>query len=98
MSRNLVLPYFPVAPETYSKRHFDEITRSFSIYLQQSQNPGEGRNTNIVLTNLPTDDAGLETGTLFQQGGFVKVTLADSPHARGSLGTGVVGDVTVTTS
>tara|TARA_R110002153_G_C13316576_1_gene496752 strand:+ start:2654 stop:2950 length:297 start_codon:yes stop_codon:yes gene_type:complete len=98
MSRNLVLPYFSLAPETYNKTYFDEITRSFSVYLQQSQNPGEGRNTNIVLTDLPTDDVGLEIGALFQQGGFVKVTLADRPHARGSLGTGVVGDVTVTTS
>ena len=98
MTRNLVLPYFPVAPAEYSQRYLDEIVRSFSVYLQQAQNPGEGRNTTIVLTDLQTDDSGLEIGALFQQDGFVKVTLTNTPHVRGSLGTGAVGEVTVTTA
>jgi len=66
--------------------------------LEQMQNPGEGRNTQLVLTNLQTDDSGLETGALFQQDGFVKITLINTPHVRGSAGTGAVGSVTVTTS
>jgi hypothetical protein len=52
----------------------------------------------MVLTNLQTDDSGLETGALFQQDGFVKITLINTPHVRGSAGTGAVGTVTVTTS
>jgi hypothetical protein len=97
MSRNLVLPYFPVAPEEYDQRYLNEVVRSFAVYLEQMQNPGEGRNTTIVLTNLQTDDSGLETGALFQQGGFVKITLIDTPHVRGSGAVGEVGGVTVTT-
>ena len=97
MSRNLVLPFFPVAPTDYSQSYLNEIVRSFSTYLEQMQNPGEGRNTFMVLTNLQTDDSGLETGALFQQGGFVKITLTDMPHVRGSSATGSVGAVTVTT-
>ena len=65
MSRNLVLPFFPVAPQDYDQRFMDEVVRAFSVYLQQMQNPGEGRNTQLVLTNLKTDDVGLETGALF---------------------------------
>jgi hypothetical protein len=61
------------------------------------QNPGEGRHTFLVLTNLQTDDVGLETGALFQQSGFVKITLANTPHVRGSSATGQVGTVTVST-
>tara|TARA_R110000796_G_scaffold226915_1_gene343429 strand:- start:289 stop:486 length:198 start_codon:yes stop_codon:yes gene_type:complete len=61
------------------------------------QNAGEGRATFMVLTDLQTDDVGLETGALFQQGGFVKITLSNSPHVRGSTGTGGVGTVTVIT-
>jgi hypothetical protein len=97
MSRNLVLPFFPVAPAQYDQRYFNEVVRSFSTYLEQMQNPGEGRHTFMVLTNLQTDDSGLETGALFQQGGFVKVTLIDMPHVRGSSATGSIGAVTVTT-
>jgi len=97
MSRNLVLPFFPVAPQEYDQRYTDEVVRSLATYLQQMQNPGEGRNTFIVLTNLQTDDSGLETGALFQQGGFVKIALINTPHVRGSSATGSVGTVTVTT-
>lgn len=97
MSRNLVRPFFPVPPAQYQRDYFAEVVRSFSSYLEQMQNPGEGRNTFIVLTNLQTDDSGLETGALFQQGGFVKITLPNIPHARGSAAIGSVGSVTVST-
>jgi hypothetical protein len=98
MSRNLVRPFFPVPPSEYKQEYFAEMVRSFSTYLENMQNPGEGRHTQLVLTNLQTDDSGLETGALFQQDGYVKVTLPNTPHVRGSQSTGAVGDVTVTTS
>jgi len=98
MSRNLILPFFPVPPQSYDREYIAEIVRSFSVYLGQMQNPGEGRNTFMVLTNLQTDDSGLETGALFQQEGFVKITLINMPHVRGQQATGSVGSVTVTIS
>ena len=97
MSRNLILPFFAVPPTEYNQQYFANLTRSFAIYMEQQQNPGEERATRLTLTDLQTDDYGLETGALFQQGGFVKVTLSNSPHVRGSTGTGEVGTVTVTT-
>ena len=98
MSRNLVRPYFPIPPAEYERSYFAEVIRSFSTYLEQTQNPGEGRNTFLVLNNLQTDDVGLEIGALFQQDGFVKITQANTPHVRGSAGIGSVGAVTVTTT
>jgi hypothetical protein len=98
MSRNLVQPFFPVAPNEYSSRYFDEIVRSFSVYLQQQQNPGEGRNTFTVFTNLQNDDVGLEPGAVFNAGGFLKISQTNTPHARGSSALGVVGQVTVVTT
>lgn len=98
MSRNLVLPYFPVPPTQYDRTYMAEILRSFSTYLVQNLNPGEGRHTGLVLTNLQTDDSGLENGALFQQGGYVKIALIDMPHVRGQQATGAVGTVTVTIS
>jgi hypothetical protein len=52
MSRNLVRPFFPEPPREYSNRYFSELVRSFSTYLVNMQNPGEGRNTFGVFTNL----------------------------------------------
>jgi hypothetical protein len=88
MSRNLVRPYFPIPPAEYERSYFAEVIRSFSTYLEQTQNPGEGRNTFAVFTNLQTDDVGLETGTIFNHGGYVKIAQANTPHVRGSAGIG----------
>ena len=98
MSRNLILPFFAVPPTQYDQQYFANLTRSFATYMQQQQNPGEERATRLTLTDLQTDDSGLETGALFQQDGFVKITLSNVPHVRGSVGTGGVGTVTVSTT
>jgi hypothetical protein len=96
MSRNLALPFFPIAPKEYDQQYLAEVVRSFSVYLTQMQNPGEGRNTFSVFTNLQTDDSGLEPGAIFNHGGCVRVPLEYSPYARGSQATGSVGTTTVT--
>jgi len=66
--------------------------------MEQQQNPGEERATKLTLTDLQTDDSGLENGALFQQQGFVKIALINTPHVRGSGATSAVGTVTVTTT
>jgi len=77
--------------------------RSFSTYLVQIQNPGEGRNTGLALTNLQTDDQGLAVGELFNYRdasgmmGYIKIVAADASNLRGITATGGVGSVTVTT-
>ena len=97
MTRNLNLPFFPIAPDQYTQTYMAEVVRAFSVYLLQMQNPGEGRHTELVLTNLQTHDRSLEIGGLFQQDGFVKIVRQEAPHPEGLLGTGSVGSVTVTT-
>ena len=98
MSRNLPLPFLPVPPSEYQQSYLAEIVRAISIYMQNERNPGEGRNTALVLTNLQSNDQGLETGALFQQGGFVKITQPNTPHVAGLAATTSVGSVTVTTT
>ena len=98
MSRNLPLPYFPIPPGEYQQEYFAEVIRAFSVYMQNMQNPGEGRNTALVLTNLQSNDQGLETGALFEHDGFVKITKANAPHVGGISATGEVGSVTVSTT
>ncbi len=98
MSRNLVRPYFPVPPQDYSRIYMTEIIRAFSVFLEQNQNPGEGRHTTLTLTQLQGNDQGLEVGALFEYNGFVKITKSNVPHVGGVSATGVVGAVTVTIS
>tara|TARA_R110000796_G_scaffold154075_2_gene270698 strand:- start:331 stop:627 length:297 start_codon:yes stop_codon:yes gene_type:complete len=98
VSRGLVQPQFPSAPDEYNKPFMAEVVRSFAVFLQQINNPGPWRATDLVLTNLQTDDQGLELGGLFQQDGYVKVTIPYMPHPRGNVGTGAVGAATVAIS
>jgi len=97
MSRNIPPPYFPVPPVQYDQRYFSELTRAFSVFVDQQRNPGEGRNTKMVLTQLPTSDFGLEAGSLFQEDGFVKIALINRANIVGTTSTGSVGSVTVST-
>lgn len=98
MSRRLSRPYFPIPPQQYQQRYFTEVIRAFSVFLEQVQNPGDVRATELTLTDLQTDDSGLEVGALFEQDGFVKITRTNVPHLRGSAGTTAVGTVTVSTT
>ena len=98
MARNLNLPYFPVPPQGYQQSYFAELVRAISIYMQNQQSPGEGRNTFSVFTELQTDDYALEPGAIFNHGGYVKVSELNTPHVRGSSASGAIGTVTVTTT
>lgn len=73
MSRELVPPQFPLAPEEYDRQYFDEMVRSLTQLVVQLQNPGELRGTKITLTDLPTSATGLESGALYNDSGTVKV-------------------------
>lgn len=73
-SRNIPSIAFPLPPKEYDQRYMAEVTRVFIQFQQQLQNPGEGRNTTVVLTNVPTSATGLESGTVYVDGsGFLKL-------------------------
>ena len=72
-----------------------EIVRQFSLLIQQLQNPGDARHTVITLTNLPTDDVGLEQGSVYNHNGFLKISELDTSSVRGSGLTVTIGTVTV---
>ena len=96
MVSKVPIPFFPQPPNEYDSGYISQIVRSFALYTEQQNAGGEGRNTGLVLTNLQTHDDELEVGALFDHDGFVKISRADRPHPRGSLGTTGLGSVTVT--
>jgi hypothetical protein len=97
-SRRLVRPYFPIPPRDYDQAYLNEVIRAFSVFIQQIQNPGDARHTELTLTELQSNDQGLETGALFEVDGFVKISRSFNPHLAGVGSTGAVGSVTVTTT
>ena len=98
MSRNLGRPFFPTTPTEYNKAYMDTLIQSFAVYIQQQQNPGEGRNTTIVLTDLAGNDSDLEPGTIYQIDGILRVSQLNAPTPAGASGTGQVGSVLVSIS
>lgn len=95
MATNVPAPFFPMPPDQYNRQYMAQVVRAFSVFVQQVNNPGDAVYSNLRLTNLPTNDRGLQTGALFQHDGFVKITQANSPHVAGVSGTSVLGTVTV---
>ena len=98
MARLLTFLPFPNPPEQYSQEYMAQLVRTFSVFQEQSNTPGESRATGLTLTNLQSDDSGLEAGAVFQHGGILRIPVTNSPFVRGSVGTSAVGSVTVTTS
>ena len=74
MSGNQVAPpRLPEAPEEYTRSYMQDLIRTLEIFIEQERNPGEIRATKLTITDLPTSATGLETGTLYNDAGTVKV-------------------------
>ena len=74
MSSNQVAPpRLPEPPIEYTQQYMADLVRSLQVFIEQERNPGELRGTKLTLTDLPTSATGLETGTLYNDGGTVKV-------------------------
>jgi hypothetical protein len=97
MDVRLVPPIFPRPPEKYDTRYFSDLLRALVSLVTYVSAVGEGRQTTIVLTNLASNDYGLEPGTVFQVGGALRVSLLNSPYTVTVTAKGYVGSVTVTT-
>jgi len=98
MSRKLARPQFPLPPREYSQQYMAEIVRSFSVFLQQVQNPGDARFTTVTVSQLPTNDVGLEKGSLYNHDGVVKVSQLKTTSTLGQSLTTTQGSVSVSIS
>jgi len=96
MDRRLTLPAFGRAPTAYDPMYFNDMVRMLNQMTVALRAEGEGRQTTLVLTNLPTNDAGAELGALFQVNGTVYVSVPYRAYVAGNTATGSVGTVTVT--
>lgn len=97
MDMRLIPPIFPRPSSTYSEGYMADLVRSLASLVTFIRAVGEGRQTTIVLTNLATNDVGLEKGTIFQVDGALRISVPNLPYVKGSSVNGSVGSVTVTT-
>lgn len=97
MDRRVTFPIFGNAPLQYDRVFLDDMSRKLNQLITILRNPGEGRQTILVLTDMPTNDSGLEPGTLFQVDGVVRVSLPNRPYLAGVSASGYVGTVSVST-
>lgn len=91
------LPIFPTPPGTYSQQYMNDLISALNRFSAVVANPGEGRQSSLVLTGLSQSDYGLEPGGLFQVAGVVRVALMNSAYPPSLSATGRVGTVAVTT-
>jgi len=96
MDVRLVPPIFTRPPAQYDQVYFNDLVRSLISLITYIQAPGEGRQTTIVLTNLASNDSGLEPGTIFQVNGALRISVLYSPYVAGLSATGSVGSVSIT--
>jgi hypothetical protein len=94
----IVPPRLPQPNAGVTEDYMYDLVTTLDVFIQQQRNPGEGRNTKIVFTALPTSDVGLEQGTLYRIGNDVKVSLLNIAGVNGNSGTSSVGSVTVSVS
>ena len=74
MSSNQVPPpRLPEPPMEYRQQYMADLLRALQVFIEQERNPGEIRATRITLTDLPTSATNLETGTLYNDSGTIKV-------------------------
>jgi hypothetical protein len=74
-SRNPV-PFFPVAPPDYTQQYMAEVTRAFSVFAAQVNNPAIAK---PILTNVPTSSqSGDEVGTVYESNTVLRVKSATS--------------------
>jgi|TARA_Y100000114_G_scaffold156922_1_gene186010 hypothetical protein len=97
-SRDIAPPRLPQPNGELTVDYMYDLVTTLDFFIQQQQNPGEGRNTKLVFTALPTSDVGLEEGTLYRVGNDVKVSLLNIAGVDGNSVTATLGSVTVSVS
>ena len=96
MDRRLIPPIFSRPPATYDQLYLSDLVRGLISLVTFVQAVGEGRQTTLVLTNLPPNDSGLEPGSVFVVDGMLRIPLPSRPYAAGLSATAGVGSVSVT--
>ena len=84
-------PILPIAPTEYNPEYFNQLIRALNVYLKQVGSTTPIVIDQLTLLALPTSPVGLRVGTVWNDGGTLKIVLSNTilvPTATGLTITG----------
>jgi hypothetical protein len=82
-------PSLPLAPSTYDPEYFNQVIRALNVYFRQLDSTTPIVIDSLTLLALPTSALGQRVGTVYNDGGVLKIVLAGTVN-------GVAGSTTIT--
>jgi len=71
-------PSLPLAPGEYNSEYFNQLIRSLNVYLNQIGSTTPIVIDQLTLLALPTSPIGLKPGTVYNDGGTLKIVLSNT--------------------
>jgi hypothetical protein len=71
-------PILPLAPREYNPEYFNQLIRSLNVYLNQIGSTTPIVIDQLTLLALPTNPVGLRPGTVWNDGGILKIVLSNT--------------------
>jgi hypothetical protein len=69
-------PSLPLAPSTYDPEYFNQVIRALNVYFRQLDSTSPIVIDSLTLLALPTSALGQRVGTVYNDGGVLKIVLA----------------------
>ena len=74
-------PSLPLAPSTYDPEYFNQVIRALNTYFRQLDSTTPIVIDKLTLLALPTSPLGQRVGTVYNDGGVLKIVLANTVNA-----------------
>jgi len=71
-------PVLPLAPTEYNPEYVNQLIRALNTYLKQVGSTTPIVIDQLTLLALPTSPVGLRPGTVWNDGGFLKIVLSNT--------------------
>ena len=69
-------PSLPLAPSAYDPEYFNQVIRALNVYFRQLDSTSPIVIDSLTLLALPTSALGQRVGTVYNDGGVLKIVLA----------------------
>ena len=69
-------PSLPLAPSSYDPEYFNQVIRALNVYFRQLDSTTPIVIDSLTLLALPTSALGQRVGTVYNDGGVLKIVLA----------------------
>ena len=74
-------PSLPLAPSSYDPEYFNQVIRALNVYFRQLDSTTPIVIDSLTLLALPTSPLGQRVGTVYNDGGVLKIVLAGTVNA-----------------